>query len=68
MSQNAQESAKRKTLGALLRLLQFVLLAAALIDLRRRSEEDIRGSKRLWSTLAFMSYVGPISYFIFGRK
>jgi hypothetical protein len=68
MSENANESARRKTLGLLLRLLQFALLAAALIDLRLRSEEEIRGSKKIWSTVAFISYVGPISYFIFGRK
>jgi hypothetical protein len=68
MSENPEKSAKRKTLGLLLTVLQFALLAAALIDLRLRSEEDIRGSKKIWSTVAFINFVGPISYFIFGRK
>lgn len=52
----------------LLGVLQFLLLAAALWDLRRRSADEIRGSKRMWAAVAFVNYVGPIAYFLLGRK
>jgi hypothetical protein len=47
---------------------QLGLLAAALVDLRRRPAEEIRGSKRVWTGVVFVNYIGPISYFVFGRK
>jgi hypothetical protein len=47
---------------------QIGLLLAALLDIYRRPEEEIRGSKRLWTLAAFVNFVGPISYFVFGRK
>jgi hypothetical protein len=49
-------------------LVQNSLLAAALIDLRRRPAEQINGSKRLWGAASFISFVGPIAYFVFGRE
>jgi hypothetical protein len=47
---------------------QVTLLIAALVDIRRRPEEEIRGSKRLWPAAAFVNFVGPVSYFLFGRR
>ena len=47
---------------------QIGLLLAALLDIYRRDEEQIRGNKWLWTLAAFVNYVGPISYFLFGRK
>jgi Phospholipase_D-nuclease N-terminal len=47
---------------------QVALLIAALVDIRRRLQEEIRGDKRLWTVAAFVNYVGPISYFLFGRR
>ena len=51
-------------------IVQFALLAAALADIHRRPAEEIRGSKWLWSTVAFANFmgIGPIAYFAFGRK
>jgi hypothetical protein len=49
-------------------LVQFALLAAALLDIRRRPADEINGSKLLWTGLAFVNFVGPIAYFVFGRK
>jgi hypothetical protein len=49
-------------------LVQNGLLAATLIDLRRRPSQQINGDKRLWAGAAFVSFLGPISYFVFGRK
>lgn len=48
--------------------LQLALLTAALLDLSRREEEEINGSKRLWAALVFVNFVGPIAYFVFGRR
>ena len=47
---------------------QFALLAAALIDIRRRPREQIRGPKPVWAGLAFVNFAGPAAYFVFGRK
>lgn len=47
---------------------ELVLLAAALVDIRRRPADQIRGPKRLWTALAFVNIVGPLSYFAFGRR
>jgi hypothetical protein len=30
--------------------------------------EEIRGSKRVWTAIFFINFVGPVSYFLFGRK
>lgn len=49
-------------------MIQIALLVAALWDLRHRPAEEVRGDKRLWVGLSFINFVGPISYFIFGRK
>jgi hypothetical protein len=49
-------------------LIQVSLLAAALIDIRRRPAEQIKGSKKLWTLVAFINFVGPIAYFMIGRK
>ena len=52
----------------LLAAIQLTLLAAALFDIRRRPAGEINGSKRLWTGIVFVNFVGPIAYFVFGRK
>ena len=48
---------------------QLLLAAAALLDLRRRPAEQVRGSKKLWAAAAaFVNLVGPLAYFAFGRR
>lgn len=49
-------------------IVQISLLIAALWDIRRRPAEAINGSKKMWYGLAFVNFVGPIAYFLFGRK
>jgi Phospholipase_D-nuclease N-terminal len=49
-------------------VLQLMLLAAALIDIRRRNVDMINGSKRVWRMVVFINFIGPIAYFLFGRK
>ena len=47
---------------------QVALLAVALVDIYRRPQEEIRGRKWWWTAATFVNFVGPITYFIFGRK
>lgn len=49
-------------------IVQVGLLIAALVDIRRRPAAEIRGRKGLWAAFAFVNWIGPISYFLFGRK
>jgi hypothetical protein len=49
-------------------LAQMGLLGAALRDLRRRPSAQIKGSKAMWAALSFVSFVGPLAYFAFGRR
>ncbi len=49
-------------------IVEVVLLAAALVDIKRRPASQIKGSKRMWSALAFVNIVGPVAYFAFGRR
>lgn len=47
---------------------QVGLQVAALVDLRRRSADRVRGEKRLWVAASFVNFVGPIAYFLRGRR
>lgn len=49
-------------------VVQLGLLAAALADIYRRPAQEIRGDKRLWAVVAFVNFVGPVLYFLFGRR
>ena len=51
-----------------LAVVQFSLAGAALIDLARRPAEEIRGPKRKWVGVIGINFVGPILYFIRGRR
>ncbi len=49
-------------------VVQILLLLAALIDLRRRPAAQVRGSKRVWTLVVFINFVGPLAYFLLGRQ
>jgi hypothetical protein len=49
-------------------VVQFGLLGAALADLRRRRDDEINGPRRVWIAVSFINFVGPIAYFVFGRR
>ena len=46
---------------------QLVLQLATWWDLRRRSADELRGSKRWWTAAAFVNFLGPVAYFAVGR-
>jgi hypothetical protein len=49
-------------------VVEGALLVATLIDIKRRPADQINGSKRMWTALAFVNIVGPIAYFAIGRR
>ena len=49
-------------------VVQLGLLGAALTDLRRRPDAEINGPRRLWIAVSFINFIGPIDYFVFGRR
>jgi hypothetical protein len=49
-------------------IVQVALCIAALVDIRRRPAEQINGRKPMWVALAFVNTIGPLAYFVFGRK
>ncbi len=61
-------SKRSRRLIVLAIVVEVSLLLAALVDIKRRPASQIRGSKWLWRPLAFLNFVGPISYFVFGRR
>jgi Phospholipase_D-nuclease N-terminal len=49
-------------------LIQLALAAAAWTDLARRPATQVNGPKPLWALAIAVNFVGPISYFIWGRQ
>ena len=47
---------------------QVSLQLAALVDLRRRPARRVKGSKRMWAALSFVNFLGPLAYFVLGRR
>ena len=49
-------------------VVEVALLVATLVDLKRRPAAEIKGSKRMWTALAFVNIIGPVAYFTIGRR
>jgi hypothetical protein len=49
-------------------VVQISLLVGALVDIRRRPADQVRGSKPIWVAVSFVNFVGPLAYFRFGRR
>ena len=49
-------------------VVETVLTVAALVDLARRPADGVRGPKAAWAFAAFVQPVGPVAYFVAGRK
>ncbi len=61
------DSRNRKLLVAL-GVVEVVLAAAALLDLRRRPAALVKGPKWMWRALSFVNIIGPLAYFALGRR
>jgi hypothetical protein len=47
---------------------EFALKILMLVDIKRRPANQIRGPKAAWRLAAAVNTIGPVSYFLFGRK
>ena len=47
---------------------ELSLKIAALMDIKRRPADRIRGPKVLWRAAMAVNLLGPVSYFAIGRK
>jgi hypothetical protein len=47
---------------------ELSLKVAALVDMAHRPADRIRGPKLLWRAAMAVNLLGPLSYFLFGRK
>jgi hypothetical protein len=58
----------QQTAIGLIGVAQLTLLVAALWDMWHRPADEINGDRRLWTLAAFVNFIGPITYFVAGRK
>lgn len=49
-------------------IVQMSLLVAAQRDISKRPAALINGPKGAWRAASFINFIGPMGYFIFGRK
>jgi hypothetical protein len=61
-------SKRNRRVFTVVAVVEVVLLAATLFDLRRRPAAQVRGPKWMWRSLAFVNIVGPVAYFVVGRR
>jgi hypothetical protein len=61
-------SSGRKTGMLVGAAVQLALAATAWTDLARRPAEEVNGPKAMWAVLIAVNFIGPLSYFVFGRK
>ena len=47
--------------------IQFALAAAAWRDLARRPSAQVNGRKGVWALVIAVNWIGPLSYFRWGR-
>lgn len=61
-------SPRTRSLVSVAALGELTLKTAALIDIRRRSRDQVRGPRLMWTALCFVNLLGPITYFVIGRR
>jgi len=49
-------------------IVQLSLLGAALTDIKRRRPDQVNGPRWLWTGVSFINFVGPVTYFVVGRR
>jgi hypothetical protein len=61
-------SPQQRAGGIVSAVIQLALAAAAWTDLAKRPADEVRGPKPMWAVIILVNFVGPISYFVFGRR
>jgi Phospholipase_D-nuclease N-terminal len=64
----ADLSNRQRALLAAAAAAEVSLKIAALVDIQRRPASQIRGPKALWRAAMAVNLIGPLSYFIVGRR
>lgn len=64
----AELSDRQRALLLVAAAAELSLKIAALIDIKRRPADRIRGPKALWRAAMAVNLLGPLSYFAIGRK
>ncbi len=49
-------------------IVNLTLMVMTVRDIRRRSDDELKGKRSWWLLAAFAPPFGPIAYLIFGRK
>lgn len=49
-------------------IIQITLQGAALRDIAKRPPEQVNGPKAAWVAATFINTIGPIAYFLLGRR
>jgi hypothetical protein len=58
----------QKVANVLVGAVELVLVTLALWDISHRPDNEINGKKRTWVMASLIQPIGPIIYFMFGRK
>jgi hypothetical protein len=61
-------SGRQKTALLVAASIQVSLAATAWTDLTLRKAEEVNGSKTRWAAIIAVTFVGPLSYFRWGRR
>ena len=61
-------SRQQKTALMVAASMQVSLALTAWIDLARRPATEVNGSKARWAAIIGVNFVGPLSYFRWGRR
>jgi hypothetical protein len=71
MSKRWQDlSSRQRKLIVTAGVVELALRVAMLLDLKRRPETQVRGSKRWWALAGLVNSAGiiPLAYFLVGRR
>lgn len=59
---------KERSSVAVMGSIQIALAAFAWADLAKRPAAQVNGPKPLWAAIIAVNFIGPIAYFVKGRK
>ena len=60
-------STRRRAFVVAAAVVQISLAVSAWTDLARRRSSEVRGRKSFWASVIGVNFVGPLSYFRWGR-
>ncbi|WP_026554902.1 PLD nuclease N-terminal domain-containing protein [Arthrobacter sp. 35W] len=61
-------SPRKQRMVAVAGVVELVALAVSMVDLVRRPATEVNGNKGLWGAVLFINPIGPICYWLFGRR